>query len=137
MTDHALFLEILNGAAVTPELICLAMLAVYLCRESRRRGLHALDWFRLPPSMNLVLAMFIFDAGVWLRSLTIWIWRRFFGAGDFSAVQTSILIIGGALIVVGSLCKVRALTHPDHGAVPWFASAYVTAVAIVVLLLFR
>lgn len=137
MTDHAFFLEILNGGAVTPELLCLILLAVYLCRESRRRGLHALDWFRLPPSMNLVLAMFIFDFGVWLRSITIWIWRRFFGGGDFTALQMGLLIVGGGLIVVGSLCKIRALTEPDYGRTPWLLASIATLAAIVAIVVFR
>lgn len=137
MTDHAFFLEILNGGAVTPELLCLVLLGIYLSRESRRRGLHALDWFALPPSMNLVLAMFIFDSGVWLRSITIWVWRRFFGAGDFSAMQTALLIVGGGLIVVGSLCKIRALTAPDHGRAPWLLASIATLAAIVAIVVFR
>lgn len=137
MTDHAFFLEILNGGAIVPELLCLVLLGVYLSREAHRRGLHALDWFKLPPSMNLVLAMFVFDSGVLLRSITIWVWRRFFGGGDFSALQTCLLIIGGGLIVVGSLCKIRALTEPDFGRAPWLLASIATLAAIVAIVAFR
>lgn len=130
-------LEILNGGAVTPELFWLVLLAIYLSKESRRRGLHYLDWFSLPPSMDLILAVFISDAGVWLRSVTIWAWRRFDDAGDFNQAQQVLLIIGGAMIVVGHLCKIRAMTRPDHGNGPWLIAMASTAIILVGMLAFR
>lgn len=136
MNSDAFFLEILNGAAVTPEAIVLVLLIVYLAKESRRRGLRALDWFHLPPSMALMLAVLIFDAGVSLRSETIWEWRHF-GNGPFSRVEVGALIVGAALIVVGALCMIRALTRPDHGDRPWLASTAATLAAIGLLLAFR
>lgn len=133
----SLFLEMLNGGAITPELIWLMLLAIYLSKESKRRNLNALDWFSLPPSMDLILAVFISDFGVWLRSLTIWAWRRFDGAAEFNQAQQALLTFGGALIVVGFLCKIRALTAPDHGNLPWLISTAAAAAAIVALLLLR
>ena len=135
--NHAFFLEILNGGAVTPEVIVLALLAIYLSKESRRRGLRTLDWFHLPPIMNFILAVFIYDTGVCLRSETVWIWRRFSGAGDFSAIEGGLLILGGALIVLGALCTVRALTHPDHGNRPWLVASTLSAIAIMALIIWR
>jgi hypothetical protein len=135
--NSAIFREMVNGAAVTPELICLVLLAVYLSKESRRRGLNSLDWFHLPPSMNLVLAIFIFDLGVTIRSTTIWIWHRFYNSGDMGDVLGAFLILGGILIVVGALCKIRALTEPDHGFRPWLLAAALTAIAIIVLVALR
>lgn len=135
--SSAFFLEMLNGGALTPELFWLVLLARYLARESKRRGLHMLDWISLPPSMDLMLAIFISDTGVWIRSLTIWAWRRFGGAGEFNQVQLALLICGGALIVVGYLCKVRALTRPDEGDVPWLTAMACSAVVLVVMLVFR
>jgi hypothetical protein len=135
--DAPFFLEILNGGAITPELLWLILLARYLIAEARRRGLHGLAWFHLPPSMNLIVAIFICDAGVCLRSMTIWSWRRVFGAGDFSAVQSGLLIVGGALIVIGYLCKIRAVTEPDQGNGPWLRAATLTGAAIILLLVFR
>lgn len=134
---NAFFLEMLNGGAITPELLWLVLLAIYLSRESKRRGLRALDWFALPPSMDLMLAVFISDAGVWLRSVTIWAWRRFDGAGEFNAAQQTLLIIGGAMIVVGFLCKIRALTRPDHGSRPYLVAAASTAIVLIAMLVFR
>jgi hypothetical protein len=131
------FLEILNGGAITPELLWMLLLARYLTAESRRRGLYGFDWFSLPPSMNLVVAIFVCDAGVWIRSTTIWVWRRFDAAGDFNAVQFGLLILGGALIVVGYLCKIRAITYPDYGNKPWLIAGTLSAVAIVTQLLLR
>jgi len=127
------FLEILNGGTVTPDLIWMILLGFYLSRESKRRGLHALDWFHLPPSMNLVLAVFICDLGVWIRSSTLWIWR-YLGASDFTKLDTGLLIFGGVLIVVGYLCKIRALTEPDHGRKPWLIAGAMTVIAILVLI---
>lgn len=129
-----LFLEILNGGTVTPDLLWMVLLGHYLSRESKRRGLHALDWFHLPPSMNLVLAVFICDLGVWIRSATLWSWR-YLGAGDFTDVESALMILGGALIVLGYLCKIRALTEPDHGNMPWAVAAASTGGAIILLLL--
>lgn len=137
MDFSAFFLEMLNGGAITPELLWLVLLTIYLSKESKRRGLHALDWFSLPPSMDFMLAIFVVDAGVWLRSVTVWIWRRFDGAGEFSSVQQVVLAIGGFLIVVGYLCKIRAITRPDHGAGPWLASMAATAIVLVAMLVFR
>src|SRR5438093_901854 len=95
------FLEILNGGAVTPELIWLCILTVYLIKESRRRGLRWFQWFHLPPSMNLILAIFIFDAAIVSRSWIIWGWRRFDSASDFNPVQTMSLSVSGFFILAG------------------------------------
>lgn len=135
----AFFLEMLNGGAVTPETLWLVLLGVYLVKEARRRReAHApVNWLGLPPSMNLILAVFICDTGVQLRSLTIWIWRRFDGAAEFSSLQTGLLIAGGLLIVIGTLCKIRALTQPDHGNGPWLRAAGLTIAVLALMLVFR
>lgn len=117
------FLELLNGGAITPEIICLVLLGRYLVNESKRRGLRAFDWLKLPPSMNLILAVFISDLGVFLRSATVWHWRHFTRAPDFTGPETFIMMIGAVLVVLGPLCKVRALTEPDFGRRPWVTSA--------------
>ena len=136
--SSALFLEILNGGAITPELVCLVLLTIYLSKEAKRRGLRRLDWFKLPPSMNLILAMFVYDAGVFVRSVAVWGWRRFSGGtGNFTGPEGLALIIGGALIVIGSLCKVRALTRPDHGDGRWLVASASSAIVIVALILLR
>jgi hypothetical protein len=134
--NTAFFLEILNGGAVTPEWIWLAILAAYLSRESRRRGLHIFDWSHLPPSMNLILAVFIVDASVVTRSLVIWAWRRFDHAGDFGPGQTAFLVVSGFFIVVGTLCKIRALTYADYGRWPWLAACVVTLAGMIALIIF-
>lgn len=129
-------LEIMNGGAVTPELMWLVLLAIYLTKESRRRGLHAFDWLSLPSSMDFILAVFISDFGVYMRSLTIWIWRVS-GAGDFTGIESGFLVFGGALVVLGPLCKIRAMTKPDHGDRPWLVCILASAGAIVALLFLR
>lgn len=130
--DYAFLLEILNGGAITPELIWLVLLTVYLVKEARRRNLHWFDWLHLPPSMNLILAIYVVDAGVTLRSITVWLWRVG-GGGEFSALQNGLLIVGGGLIVLGYLCKIRALTSPDHGDLPWFVAGIITLVVVFLL----
>lgn len=131
----AFFLEILNGGAVTPEFLWLVLLAIYLSREARRRGLNFYDWFRLPPSMNLILAVFIFDLAILSRSWVIWAWRRFDGAGEFGSAQVAAMVVSGAFILIGSLCKIRALTYPDYGSWPWMAATFVTGISVVGLVL--
>ncbi len=128
MTDANL-LELLNGAAVVPGLIVIALLTRYIVKEAKRRGLHPLNWGRFPPGMNLVLAMFLFVIGVWGEKVSKWAWRAF-GAGPFGISLTASLIFFGFLIIIGLLCKIRALTRPDFGNWPWLASAAVTALVI-------
>lgn len=135
MTDADL-LELLNGAAIVPGFIVIGLLFRYLVKEAQRRGLHGLDWRHFPPSMNLVLAMFIFVVAVWGEKVFKWGWR-FFGAKDFGAGLTVFLIFFGSFVVIGSLCKIRALTRPDFGDGPWLISASLSAVAIVALVVFR
>lgn len=131
--SHDLF-EMLNGSSVTPILLLQIWLIRYLAIESRKRGLRWWNWFHLPAHMDLVLAMFVFDTGVLARSFFSWAWR-FFGAGDVNAAEMAGLIAGGFLIVLGALCKIRALTRPEGGNGPWLASAAATALAVAVLLL--
>lgn len=117
-------LELLNGAGGIPETIFIFVLGLYLFREARRRqlGLRSLVRFQYPPSMNLAVAVLVFDIGVCTRSWTIWIWRQN-GAGAFDFWQIAALAIGGALIAVGGVCKVRSLTLPDYGHIPWVMTA--------------
>lgn len=137
MTSHnSFFLEILNGGAVTPELIWLGILTVYLCKESQRRGLHLFDWLHLPPSMNLIVAIYITDVAIVTRSWIIWAWRRFDGAGTFGPTQTIMLTISGLFIVIGTLCKIRAWTYPDYGNGPWLAAGALTMIGVVGLIIF-
>lgn len=133
----AFLLEMLNGGAVTPELLWLALLTIYLCKESRRRGLHALDWFSLPASMDLILAIYISDLGVCLKAIVIWIWRRFTPGTEFNEMQVMLLILSSSMIVLGALCKIRAWTRPDHGSSPWALACLSTAVVIVGMLVLR
>lgn len=123
-----LLLELLNGAAFTPELLCLAILANYLAREARDRGLRWFDWFHLPANMDLVLAVLICDFGLFARTTITWAWR-FFGMGDFNAAQVAGLVGGGVFITLGFLCKIRALTRPDYGNGPWIVSSILCAVS--------
>lgn len=134
--DSAMFLEFLNGGAITPELLWMLLIGKYLHAEARRRGLHGFNWLSLPPNMNFMLAIFICDTGVWLRSTTIWAWR-FFGAGDFGVIETSLLVAGGALIFIGYLCKIRALTYPEEGRGPWVKAAALSVVVLVAMVVFR
>ena len=136
--NAALFLELLNGGAVTPEAIWLVLLTIYLAKEAKRRGLRRFDSLHLPPSMNLILAIYVCDAGVTIRSVTVWFWRRFGGGhSDFGPIESGLLTIGGALIVWGFLCKIRAITAPDHGDGPWITAMLASAIAIVALVVLR
>jgi hypothetical protein len=127
-----ILLEVLNGSAITPELLLLLILTRYLMRTSREYGLSPLDWFHLPPHMDLILAMFICDIGLFARSVITWAWR-FFGEGDFNSAQAAGLIAGGLLITIGLLCKIRALTYPNDGNTPWLLATAVTIVMTVAL----
>lgn len=129
--DPARALEMLNGVGAILAAFFLIFLTVYLGREHYARDLRFRDWFfRLPPSMHLVVAIYVFDLGVVVRTGTIWIWRRFFAGGDMSLLQLMLLLFGAAIIAIGSLCKIRAISKPSFGNWPW-----VTALGLVVLYL--
>lgn len=137
--DQSLQLELLNGAGMVVEFCFIAYMVRYLRKEAIRRDLKLIDWinFRLPPSMNFAISVVVFDAGVWLRSLTIWSWRRFERAGQFNRLELTALSIGAAMIVLGALCKVRAITKPDYGNEPWILTAVATALFVCLTLLSR
>lgn len=132
-------LELLNGAGMVLETCFLGLMVLYLLKETKRRGLGVADWIggRLPPSMNFALAVMVCDSGVWLRSIVVWSWRRFYDGGGFGNYQLAFLALGALAIVVGSLCKIRAITKPDHGNGPWLASAAAVLLFVVVTVLYR
>jgi hypothetical protein len=137
--DPNLPLELLNGGGMVVEFFFLGWMCRYLWKETRRRKLGFLAWSRgaLPPSMNFALAVVVFDIGVWVRSVDIWVWRRFFGAAAFNLAMIMILAGGAVAILLGSLCKVRAITKPDFGNSPWLISLAATVAFIAGSLLFR
>lgn len=131
-------LEVLNGACTVSEIFFLGWMAVYLFKESRRRKLTLQHWlrWRLPPSMNFVVAVVVFDIGVWVRSADIWVWRRFTPGAGFGAASIFILTAGALLIILGSWCKVRSITV-DYGQRPWLFQALATLIFIGATLWFR
>lgn len=124
-------LQALNAAALIPAVIFLFLASRYLIRESIRRGLHPLNWFNLPYSMNLALAMVIFDIFVILRLGTTVLWYMLGQRITSIDLMFLVSILG---IIVGLLCKIRALTEPDYGKLPWLGSAILTVLATVFLL---
>jgi len=124
-------LAALNAAALVPAVVFLILASRYLIRESTRRGLHPLNWFNLPHSMNLALAMVIFDIFVILRLGTTVLWYMIGQKILPIELMFLVSIIG---IIVGLLCKIRALTEPEYGRLPWLGSAVLTILAAVFLL---
>lgn len=122
--DPSLMLELLNGGSMLLSVFFLVFLGVYLVREARSRKLTVGDWMlgRLPPSVNLAVAIFVFDFGTLIRANVIWVWRRFYDAADFGPVQVASLIIGAAFMTFGALCKIRAVTRLNYGDWPWLAA---------------
>lgn len=116
-----LLLELFNGISVILEGIFLLWGLRYLYLETRRRGLRVRDWFlfRLPPSMNFIIAVLVFDVASWMRSLVVWSWRRIYNSGDFTQWHSGMLVAAGLIGFIGALCKIRAVTKPDYGDQPW------------------
>lgn len=141
--DPNMPLELLNGCGMVVEVIFLVWMAKYILKEARARHLTWRQWVRgdLPYSVNFVVAVFFFDSGVCLRSIVIWAWRRFAGAGDFGVVQLALLAVGGVLIVFGGLCKLRGVTNPDFSGTwpyrPWVRAAFVVVLFAIVSIVFR
>lgn len=132
-------LELLNGSGTVVEIFFLVWMIRYLKKETTACGLTVSDWlhYRLPPSMNFVVAVFVFDSGVALNRLVIWVWRRFFGAGDFGVMQLAMIGLGGLLILVGGLCKIRAVTKPYRGDGPWLRALGAVLLFVLATLLTR
>lgn len=130
-----ILLELFNGGALILEGLFLLWALRYLWLESKRRNLRIRDWFYLPPSMSLVVAVIVFDFSSWLRSLVVWSWRRFYEAGAFQPWHTDILLAAGAIGVLGALCKIRAVTKPDYGSAPWLFCTGLIVVYVVMSLL--
>lgn len=129
-------LELLNGGGMVLAVFFLSWMAVYLFKESVRRKLGVRDWLgRLPPSMHLAVAIFVFDLGVVVFLAVVW-WRVFYAAADFSETQIVLLALGAVTIIVGALCKIRAITKPDHGNWPWLMALAALAVFLGAMLLF-
>lgn len=131
------FLEMLNGVMIVPGAIVIGLLVRYLVKEALRRGLHGLDWIHFPAPMNLILSTFIVMVAVLGEKIVKWTWRRFLNVNDLGISESVTLIFFGALLVVGTLCKIRALTHPTYGNWPWLASSSATVIAIAWMLAFR
>ncbi len=130
-------LELLNGGGMVLAAFFLWWMTIYLLKESTRRKLRALDWFgRLPPSMHLAVAIFVFDFGVVIWLAVRWTWRMFYGAADFGEAQIILLGIGSVVVIIGALCKIRAITRPDHGNWPWLMALAALAVFLAAMLLF-
>lgn len=129
--NASLPLELLNGAGFVVDGFFVAWGVWYLWREGRRGRVRAPFWRRflnLPAPMNFVVAVVVHDTGVLVRSGTIWAWRRVYGGGDLGSWQLLLLAAGAALIVVGGLCKIRAVTKPTYGDGPWLACLYCLAI---------
>src|SRR5271165_6552563 len=131
-------LEILDGGGAILGFFYLVWAANYLRRETSRRHLGFSDWFNglLPPSMHLVVAIFVFDLGVFIRTTVMWVWRMR-GAKDFGPIEIGLLGFGGAVVIAGALCKIRAITKPDFGDGPWLAAAGAVALFVIATVWFR
>lgn len=130
--SDALVSEFLNSAVLFPQIAWLTLLGIYLIRESTRRDLHPLDWLSLPPSMNLIIAVFVGDASDLVRAVGVYTWRRA-GGGAFGTFSTACFLLAAGGLVMSSLCKIRAWTHPDYGHAPWLATLAGSAVLVAVL----
>lgn len=139
-------LEVMNGSAIVPGLICIGLLVRYLINDIRRRRLadreqrrvQGVTLLHLPPGMDLVLAFAFLAFAVWGEKVLKWVWRRFLGGDDIGAItETTAMVIFGGMVSLALLCVIRALTRPDHGNGPWFLSAVLTVLGFVILLATR
>jgi hypothetical protein len=119
LIDPAFELELLNGAGLITGLVFLLCIFLYLRAELHDRKIRLSDWthLRIPAHINFALAVAICDAGVCLRAGSIWVWRRFLGAGEMPLWLFGLLMLGALLIIAGGLCKIRALSYAF--TLPW------------------
>lgn len=144
LIDPAFELELLNGNGLITEATFLICILLYLRTELRERGLGVKDWFylRLPHHINFAVAVMVADTGVCIRAGAIWIWRRFMGSGGMPMWLFAILAVGIMLIIVGSLCKIRALSYPVAiGSIatvrPWVVTLVALCLFMAASILFR
>lgn len=114
MIDPAFELEVLNGNGLITETVFLVCIVLYLRQELRERKLGLMDWWhlRLPHHINFAVAVMVCDTGVWIRAGAVWFWRRFMGSGLMPMWLFMLLALGIVFIIVGGLCKIRALSYP-------------------------
>ncbi len=130
MIDPAFELELLNGDGVITGAVFLAYVVAYVRWQMHTLGLGFWDWalLRLPHHINFAVSVMVYDTGVWMRSVAIWVWRSFMGAGPMPMWLFGVLMLGALLIVAGNLCKIRALSDPvrtSYGTIrPWVATTY-------------
>ena len=135
--DPSFSLELINGATHIVGAFFLWHMAVYLVRETHRRRLKLRAWFfKLPVSMHFAVAILVFDFGVWMKAFVVWIWRML-GAAPFTLTVMTLLWIGSLIILIGGLCKIRAITKPDRGNGPWLLAAGAVVVFVVVTMVQR
>lgn len=134
-----LLLELLDGGGMVIEAFFILFLLMYLRKETLRRGIGIKEWyhFDLPPSMNLAIAVLVFDFGVFLRTAVIWAWRKFYGAAEFNPNQIMLLSFAAVVIILGGLCKIRAVSFPDYGHFPWLMTALMILLFILGSLIVR
>jgi len=132
-------LELLNGSGMVLEAIFVLLMLGYLWRETARRGLTIRAWFcgGLPPSMHFAVAVIVFDGGVLIRTAFVWVWRRFYGAGEFGPWFMLAFMLAAALIAIGAIYKIRAISRPDYGDGPWLLSIAAVLAFLMASLYFR
>lgn len=131
-------LELLNGCSAILNAVFVYWLVRYLIVETSRRKIPLRDWMaKTPPAMHFATAIVVFDSGVFVRAATMWAWPHSNGSAKINTPLLAFLAIGSFLIGVGAICKIRAISHPDHGDGPWLFAVAIATVFLVASVMLR
>jgi hypothetical protein len=122
------FSQHVNGVSIAITGVFMVWAILFLWQEALRREMTISDMFyKLPSAMAFTLAVLVVDAGVWTRAMVIWVWRRFYDSEPFGIYQTGLLELGAVLIAIGGLAKIRVVTMPHWGNLPWLGCVALAA----------
>jgi hypothetical protein len=128
-----LSLELLNGNWAIASLALFVIGLAYLTHETISNHVHGSHWRdRLTVGMRVAFAVSTLSAGVFIRSIETWRWRRF--GGD---LDQAVLTIGSLIAILGFLCAIREISSRLFGIGPWVWTIVAMVVFNLVTLLSR
>jgi hypothetical protein len=111
-------LEIINGNWAIGSYVLTCVCIAYLFHEAMARGLVRKRW-RWTKGMRVAAALGTLSLGTAISRGVVFFWRHVSHGGDFSGLQTILLILGATVGAVGYVCAIREISRPLYGPLPW------------------
>lgn len=85
--------------------------------------------------MRVALALFTLSLGIFIRLAEIWRWRAF--GAHIEDLNQSLLLWGGIIAIIGSLCAIRELSFRLFGRGPWVSTLILMVIFSAISLVFH